>query len=355
MHASVWITDLRHILKIAAVLLAVSPAGLSADDAEPEKAEPAKKEAPSAEEATPAGEPANSNVLLKFKYKPGQVVRYEVQTEMEITTLFNGAQEVARNKSNTRRSYKVGQVTPEGQGDLQLTIEWVHMFASFDTGDTVTTPIEFQSDNPSKHPKQFQPILEIVGKPTATIQFDSSGRPVKVAAAAARPKTAPAVVKGANNLPVNPLAAPLQDASPESYLVPLPEKPVSPGNTWKERFEVVARDQDNLPTRILMQRTYKFAEIRDGIASIEFRTNILTPNLSPGTQAQLIQRETMGRILFDIERGLIVMHDSEVKQSVVQPFGGNSRMDAVSKYHEEILADEVATNAASDTKPTTSK
>lgn len=334
---------------MAVTLLLVSPLTLRADDSAPEK-----KETPAAVETAPAGEQPLPKVLLKFKYKPGQVVRYEVQTESEITTLFNGAKEIAKNKSHTRRNYKVGQVTPEGQGDLQLTIDWVHMLASFNTDNAVSPPIEFQSDDPAKHPKQFQAIRELVGKPTATIRFDTSGRPVKIAAAAARPNVAPAVVKGAN-LPVNPLAAPLADASPESYLVPLPDDPVSPGNTWKERFEVVARDSENLPMRILLQRTYKFAEIRDGIASIEFRTNILTPNLPPGIQAQLIQREIMGRILFDIERGLIVMHDSQVKQTVVQPFGGNSRMDAVSKYHEEMIADEVATTGEADTKSTTSK
>jgi hypothetical protein len=362
------ITQLRYRFAIAGLFVSMvgfpiraeetpvpAPAAEAGPSTEKAPTEPNAAE-PNATEPAATQPPAADKVHLQFKFKTGQVVRYEVVHEMEITTLFNGAKEIAKNKSNTARSYKVGPVTTEGDGDLQLTIDRVHMFALFDTGDAVTTPIEFQSDDPAKHPKEFRPILEVVGKPTATIRFDRSGRIVSVDESKInRPKSAAGVVKKAGGAPLNPLHTGLADATPESYLVALPEEPVAPGNTWKERFEVVARDDQNLPIRIMMQRNYKLASVQDGKASIEFRTFTLSPNLEAAVEAQLIQRETSGKIVFDIERGLIISHDSHVERSVVQPFGPKSRMDAKSKYHEKLVTEELAVARKSDDAAETSK
>jgi len=340
MHAVSRVANLRLIGASVVILLALPVVSLYAEEPKP----PETKEADVGASAVATGEAGDQadKVLLQFKYKPGQVARYEVVHEMEITTLFNDAKEITKNKSNTKRSYKVRNVTPEGDGDLQLTIDWVQMRAVFDS-DGNLTKIDFQSDDPTKHPREFKAILEMVGKPTATIRFDRSGRIISVDEAnAVRPKAAAGVVKRAGGLPVNPLHTGLADATPESYLVRLPEEPVVPGNTWKEPFYVTARDEQNLPTKIKMQRNYTFASLENGLATIEFRTITLSPNLSPSVEAQMIQRETRGNIVFDVERGVIVAHDSQVEKQVIEPFGPKSSMYAKSKYHEKLVSEETS-------------
>lgn len=351
---------LRHAIYSALVLLTCSlslraepaPATPATNDASPPVADQAaaanvgasqdaaKKEA--AEKPAVANEDidkdavAQPKYLLKFKFQPGQTVRYEVDYQMEMKTHFSGLTETVRNKSKSRRAYTVKEVTPDGEGNLQLVIEWVRMSAEFDNAK----PIEFQSDDPKKHPRQFSNILDSIGKPQAAIRFSPAGRPREVTPLNGAPAAAPA-------------PAALADASQESYLVPLPEQPIAVGDTWKERFTVVARDGSNLPEKILMQRTYKLLQVRDGLATIEFNTVILSPISDPSMSAQLIQRETAGKITFDIENGLIAARDVKVERTVFDPFGPQSSTRAASTYHEKLLPPATASREAS--APTTSK
>lgn len=318
----------------------------------PKPAEPAA--------AAPAGEAAASapKHRLAFKFEPDQMVRYSVKYEMELTTHFSGSTETARNKSDSRRSYKVTQVSPEGEGDLQLSIEWVRMTAQFDNGITKTKPIEFQSDDKSKHPPQFQHILATVGPPQATIRFSPFGRPLKVEPLNGGPPASPPAATSTVSPAANPGPAPnammAADASHENYLILLPEQPVAVGESWKERFEIIAREPpENLPIRVTLQRTYKLADVKEGRATIEFRTAILTPIQVPAIAAQLIQRETSGKFVFDIEKGLILSRDVACDRTVVAPFGDKGSMRAVSKYHEELIPSP-ATASRDTPAPTTS-
>jgi hypothetical protein len=126
-------------------------------------------------------------------------------------------------------------------------------------------------------------------------------------------------------------------SAPESYLVPLPENAVAVGETWKERFELDVVTQDKLPLKVAMQRTYKLASLDKQQATIDFRTTILTPIEDPALAAQLIQRETSGKIVFDIDKGLIVSRTSAVDRTVVNPFGSKSSMRASSTYREQWI------------------
>jgi hypothetical protein len=274
-------------------------------------------------------------VLLAYKFQPGQVVRYEVLHDGQITTVYNSAKEVAANKSESRRSFKVASVDEKGQALLEMQIEWVRMTASFENEEgRKSEPIEFDTSDPKKqNHAQFKKILQSVGKPQALVRIDASGRPIEVtrldkASKKTEPAAASADIDG--------------DGTPENYLVLLPEVPVAVGNTWKEPFEVVARLPQGLSSRIRMQRAYKLAELRQGLATIEFRTIILTPVQDAAIAAQLIQREVEGKIVFDTERGMIVSREAKVDRTVVGPFGGQSSMRAVSRYTERLLPDQVA-------------
>lgn len=271
----------------------------------------------------PAGGP---KYMLAYKFALNQRVQYEVSSNTEIKTEFNEQQETATNHSDSRRSYRVANVSPDGSAELELTIDWVRMTASFGKDKP---PVEFQSDDPDKQPRQFQHIMETIGKPTAVVQFSTSGRPDWVTA------------KGpvAANKPVTLAPQTNPDASQENYLVPLPEQPVAVGETWKERFDVTARNEQQLPIKIAMQRSFKLKEVQDRRAIIEYRTTILSPINDPALAAQLIQREPIGRIVFDIDRGLILSRDASVKRDVIGPFGAKSAMHAASEYRERLLPD----------------
>jgi hypothetical protein len=127
------------------------------------------------------------------------------------------------------------------------------------------------------------------------------------------------------------------DGSLEAFLFPLPEQAVAVGEVWKERFDVHARDPNNALVKISLQRTFKLTEVKNGRATVEFRTAILTPIQIPAIGAQFIDREINGKIVFDIEQGMIVSRESLVDNTIVNPVGANSSMHAKSRYRETLL------------------
>ena len=243
-----------------------------------------------------------------------------------MTTHKNENTETARNSSKSKRHYRVMAVDEKtGVADLELTIDWVHMLASIDDGEgKKPDPIEFQSDDPKKQPKKFQDVLASIGK-HAWLRFTPTGTPVKTAGAAQ---------------PAGLAAAPVTDGTLESYLFPLPERPVAVGETWKERFDVLLRDDNKNLVKITLQRTFKLTDVVNGRAMIDLRTAVLTPVTNPAIAAQLIQREISGNIVFDIAQGLIVLREWSVENTVINPVGSNSSMRAKSRYREKLLGSE---------------
>jgi len=282
----------------------------------------------------PAENPPPEKYTLAFKFRPNQVVRYDVAHDSEIFIHAKDDTETTRNTSQSKRHYKVIAVDEKtGAGDLELSIDWVHMVASFENGEgRKTEPIEFQSDDPTKHPEKFRQVLDSVGRPRATVRFGRTGNAIKVLAGAVAP-TAP--VQTPNGAP------PAVDALPESYFFLLPENAVAIGDAWKERFDVFTRDEHKNLTKIAIQRKFWLTGVNEGRAVIEFKTVIITPVQDPAISGQLIQREISGKIVFDIERGLILSRESGVDRTVVNPFGAKSSMRAKSVYRETIAADEV--------------
>ncbi|MGE5194224.1 MAG: hypothetical protein ACM3U2_17160 [Deltaproteobacteria bacterium] len=293
---------------------------------------------PAAGEPVPAAEsPVPEKYTLAYKFLPNQVWHYEVFNESEITTSVKDETETVRNSSRSKRHYTVKAVDEKtGEGDLELFIDWVHMVASFDNPSRPKTePVEFQSDDPEKHPSQFEDVLATVGKPRATIRFSPSGKPVKVLEGALPPPPT-----AARQVSQGPAAPPVTDASSETYFLPLPEEPVAVGAAWKDRVDVLCRDYDKNLVKITIQRNYKLAEVKGKRATIELRTAVLTPVQDPAVAGQLIQRQISGSLVFDLERGVVISRESGVDNTVVGPFGPRSSMRAKSKYREKLVEEE---------------
>ena len=154
------------------VLLTAADAPVNPETASPETAVPPEK------------------YKLTFKFRPNQIVHQEITHEFQLTTNKNQDSETVHNLSKSRRHYRVAAVDDKtGVADLEMIIDWVHMLASFDKDDGSTTdPVEFQSDDPKKHPGKFDHILASIGKP-ARLRFKPNGAPVKIASGTPAPPT----------------------------------------------------------------------------------------------------------------------------------------------------------------------
>ena len=285
------------------------------------------------EDQPPSGGAPPEKHKLAFKFRPNQVLRYEVVNEQEITTTARGDTEIQKNTTKTKRHHRVAGVDEKGVADLELSIDWVYMRAIWDKRDgTIPTPIEFQSDDPEKQPAKFQKILETVGKPWATIRFNSIGTPLKVISIAGQAGDGKGVTTQTG-----------ADGALEAYLIVLPTQPVAVGETWDEKFEVIALDENRNRSVIKIQRVYKLTELKAGRATIDLKTMILSPITNPAISSQLLLREVAGKIVFDVDRGLILSKDWAVQNTVVNPIPGvNSLMKGSGRYTEKLVAEDQA-------------
>lgn len=313
-----WRTSAPGRVWFGSVVVCVCAAGMSAGTVRADDPVPS---------ATPASQA--DKVTLRYRFTPGQIVHYEVTHAGEITTQVAEVAETTRNKTQSRKHFRVAGIAADGAGELELVIDWVRLEASF--GDN--PPTVFQSDDPEKQPRAYDAVLQAIGKPQAVLRLSPVGKVLDLTRKDVKPGSAGASAGSTAGVKSTAGAS----SAPESYLVPLPENAVAVGETWKERFELDVVTQDKLPLKVAMQRTYKLASLDKQQATIDFRTTILTPIEDPALAAQLIQRETSGKIVFDIDKGLIVSRTSAVDRMVVNPFGSKSSMRASSTYREQWI------------------
>lgn len=285
--------------------------------------------------STATGEEAPAEKYkLEFKFRPNQILRYEVFNEQEITTKAREETEIQRNTTTTKRHYRVAALDQKtGVADLEMSIDWVYMKALWDKKDgTRPIPVEFQSDDPDKHPEQFRHVLASVGKPWATIRFRPTGNPVKVVSSAVKSSDGKSLTSETG-----------ADGALEAYLIVLPEHPVAMGEIWYEKYDTVAHDEYKNRARVSIQRSYKLSKVEAGKATIELKTAILSPITNPSIASQLLLREVAGKIKFDIERGQIISKEWTVQNTVVNPIPGvTSLMKGSGRYSEKLIAEEPA-------------
>ncbi|MES2789311.1 MAG: DUF6263 family protein [Planctomycetota bacterium] len=297
----------------------------------------------SAEVPPPApAENPGATYKLAYKFGPGEVVRYETQHNVKFVSQFSGNQETATNKTETRKIYRVIGVNPDGSADLELVIEWVRMKADFGGGGL---PIEFDSKDPgAKSQAKFADILRNVGKPQARLKCAANGKVISVK----EMKLVTPAAAGTQSVE-------LKDVSGRddfNFLTVFPDEPIPVGKTWAEKSEVKVTVEDKLKETIQLQRTYKLDSVEGDIATVSFKTSVLTPVKNPTIAIQLIQRETSGKLQFDMTRGAMITRNVDSDKSVINPAGNNTAMHSSSYLLERIIT---STAAISDVPATSAK
>src|SRR3990170_5723469 len=86
----------------------------------PARAEDAKKE--------PAAEDKDApKYTLRYKFKAGEVVRYEVEHRASVRTTIDEVTDEALTKTESTKAWKIIDVLPDGVIELTLVVERVHM------------------------------------------------------------------------------------------------------------------------------------------------------------------------------------------------------------------------------------
>lgn len=282
------------------------------------------KPAPAA--STPAAEAA---YRLTYKFQLGEAVRYETVQKVKFVTQFNGNVETNTNTTETQKVYRIVGVNPDGSADLELVIEWVKMKLDFE-GEGL--PVEFDSKAPGANTQaKFANVMATVGKPQARLHCAPSGRVLKVKEMAlVMPAKGGTHTIQLKDVPVR--------GDDFGFLTVFPTEPITVGKTWVEKSEILVSGEDpKLKEKVQLQRVYKLDSVTGDQAQISFKTSVLTLVKNSNVAIQLIQRETSGKMVFDMSRGAVITRTVDTDKSVINPAGNNTAMHSASHLLERII------------------
>ena len=118
-------------------------------------------------------------------------------------------------------------------------------------------------------------------------------------------------------------AKPANALENESWVtIPLPGEPVPIGHSWSIPQAIDIPLEGGLFKRIKTVQQFTLEEVETGVATIRFSTDVLTPVTDPVVESQLVQRESVGHMRFDMDEGRILSQQINIDKHVVGFRGG---------------------------------
>jgi hypothetical protein len=260
-------------------------------------------------EAPPLPEDAAETYLLRYHFKPGQFVHYEVEASSTDNLAARDHRQTMRRSKQSRKHYRVVSVDSDGSAVLEPVIDYVRMEAQSDNDE----PVIFDSSTKSV-PRAFEAVAQSVGRVSLRIRYEPTGKVEEVLPVDQKASTA------AKNV----------DTSTLTFLVAFPEQAMKIGDTWNDDYNtqvnVSLQPGATLMKSVQIRRRYTLHEVKDGVATIHFRTYPLLTERNPQVQMQLVQQSLSGSIEFDLNRGLIREWHSGGVGEVFNAFGPTSSM-----------------------------
>jgi hypothetical protein len=277
----------------------------------------AKTPPPTANADDKAPQAGTKSYKLRYRFKPGEILRWEVEHRAKVRSTVQGTTQTAETISTSVKIWKVDAVGPEGNAVIVHSVEHVEMTQKYDGRQD----IHYSSDSDATPPPSFENVAKAVGKPLAQLTLDPRGT----------------VVKREEHYVQ---AAPQQ----ENVTLPLPENAVTLGEEWTLPADIVVTLPGGATKKIKARQLYRLESVDDGVASLHLETQVLTPVHDPQIESQLVQSKASGVIRFDIGAGRIVSQQSDIDEHVHGFQGEGSSIHYVARFTEKLLPD--ATRAA---------
>jgi len=259
-----------------------------------------------------------SKYSLRYKFKPGEMIRTQVWHQVSLETTISGTTQTADTTSGSVKVWRIQDIDADGRVTLEHSVESVDMRQKLSDRQEVT----YNSKTDREPPPGYEAVAKSVGVPLTVFLIDSSGNLLK------------RMDKRGN---------PPADAQNSQVAVPLPEKPLSRGESWNVPQDVTITLEDGETKVIKTRQHYTLDSVANGVATISVVTQVLTPVSNPKIQSQLVQRMTQGTIRFDIDAGHVLSQKLELDERVLGFQGPESSLHYLGRFTEEYLPPEPKT------------
>ncbi|MEQ8849796.1 hypothetical protein [Botrimarina sp.] len=245
---------------------------------------------------------------LRYKFKPGEVLRWEVDQRSSVRNTMEGASEEAQTKTVSLKAWKVVDVMPDGEIEFITLVERVRMQNKLpDRAEMV-----FDSTDTGEAPPGFEDAARAIGVPLSSVRMTPWGeivsRDVKHHQPAADPH--------------------------EQIVVALPEGPVAVGDSWNQPVEIQVNAGDGVK-KIAARRKHTLEKVSAGVATIATEFQVLSPT-TPEIDGQLAHRLVRGEIRFDVDNGRVLSQRLDVDRRVLGFAGPASSMHLVTRLEEQL-------------------
>lgn len=250
---------------------------------------------------------------LKYKFKPGEVIRYNVVDLVSIETTIGGTSQTAQAVSKSVKNWRVEKSETDGHVTFEHSVESIDMRNMMSGRQEVS----YDSTSGKEPPPGYEDVAKAVGIPLAVVTIDPRG----------------AVIKR-----IEKKVQPGAGSTSNQIVMPLPASPIALKHVWAVPQDVTVILDSKVTKKIKSRQRFCLEEVSDqGIATISVETQILTPINDPKIQVQLVQRLSKGQVQFDIKEGRAIGQELNLDQRVLSFHGADSSMHYRRKFTEKLI------------------
>jgi len=267
--------------------------------------------------AGPTGKADEAKYTLRYRFKEGETVLYEVTHIAKTKTRLRGIEEVSQVHTVSEKVWNFQAPTTPDKMKFEHSVAKVELMQQ--TGEK--PEIRWDSTSGGEPPVEFEKVAEQLGTPLSTVSIDARGQEV----------------------------ARETHAGSESQLgmggltLSLPEEPIAIGGSWNVPKEVKVRGESGDIRAIKIREVFTLEKVETGVATLSIRSEVLTPIEDGSVKAQVVQQLSNGSIRFDIDGGRVLSKQLDWDESVVGFQGANSLMEYRARMTETIAANPVRT------------
>lgn len=249
---------------------------------------------------------------LRYKFALGDVLRYQVKHEANVSTTLEETTQDVESVSDSVKAWKVTDVLPSGEIEFMHVVESIKMTNRQPQKGVAS----YDSTTDKNPPAIFEQAAAAVGVPLTLIRMTPSGKIVDREEKHPQPEVT-------EDMPIT---------------LQLPEKPIAVGEKWDRDYRFTMERKNGGKIKVQTRRLCKLLSVKSGVATIEVTYQVLTP-VEPFIESQLLERMTKGTVRFDIAQGRVISQKHEVDRRVLGFAGKTSSMHFVSRLEERLIQD----------------
>ncbi|MEN6458872.1 MAG: hypothetical protein ABFC63_08070 [Thermoguttaceae bacterium] len=256
---------------------------------------------------------------LRYKFRQGETLRWQVEHLSMVRASVTKHTQATETTSTSLKAWRVTDVRPDGAATFEHRVEWVDMRQKLSGRDE----LHYDSRLKAKPPAGFETAAKSVGVLLTTVTMDPRGKIVT----RKRHQT--------NKVDPNAAKVPAQD---DGWMtIPLPEEAVAIGQSWSIPQQIDIPLETGGVKKIKAVQRFTLEDVKTGVATIRVSTEVLTPITDPAVESQLVQRESAGRVRFDIDEGRVLGQQMDIDKHVVGFRGEASSIHYVNRFSERLV------------------